>query len=355
MSDILLHSAVLDHTNAIKAFVNQRTCFVEPTSAAGYQCNTSLIGYPLKNSTRWTNFTISQCPNITCQWQTYLKPVLRSHPNGFSVCDTSSSKFAAASCSWTVPAGVTCAQFQLWGPGGGSSSICCCGGAPWGPTGSYMLVQMQVTPGHVYCMCAGCAINCCANQNDPGFGSSTWIRGCNLDVCAEAAYPYVCCWSTATQSDSTCLIRLPVRGGDLCSADSCSGWNFCWDTSGDGTYIPHAFGCRTWYVVTPDTSRNQLYYGLPEVYPALCINDSSLAGGACTISGPVFGFENCTCCWQAGNGSIAGSSAGGHCYAASQGYQQIPAVGGWGQFNCSGYGACAGDLGGMGMVCVSWC
>jgi hypothetical protein len=71
-------------------------------------------------------------------------------------------------CSWTVPAGITSAIFEVWGGGGGggsricgSTSMCCNQGMP-GAGGGYAKYSATVTPGDVYVLCAG----------GPGQGSS---------------------------------------------------------------------------------------------------------------------------------------------------------------------------------------
>jgi hypothetical protein len=79
-------------------------------------------------------------------------------------------------CNWTVPAGVTEAQFQLWGGGATGHAACCCGGAPQGAHGTYMIVQKQVTAGHVYCLCAGGASQqCCCSNHNPCDGCCSFV------------------------------------------------------------------------------------------------------------------------------------------------------------------------------------
>jgi hypothetical protein len=86
-------------------------------------------------------------------------------------------------------------------------------------------------------------------------------------------------------------------------------------------------------------------------------SDLSSPGTSWHVSAPVFGFENCTCCIPNSVLSSNGSMCDGHggCHrSAQQGYQQIPAVGGYGGWVCGGYSSGCGDSGGMGMICVSW-
>ena len=42
-----------------------------------------------------------------------------------------------ADCTWTVPAGASKVQFQIWGAGATGGAAQCCGGAPHGQNGSF--------------------------------------------------------------------------------------------------------------------------------------------------------------------------------------------------------------------------
>ena len=42
--------------------------------------------------------------------------------NGLKVCNTDAGFGCGTECTWTVPAGATCARFQAWGAGAGSGS-----------------------------------------------------------------------------------------------------------------------------------------------------------------------------------------------------------------------------------------
>lgn len=61
-------------------------------------------------------------------------------------------------CAWTVPAGVTRVQIELWGGGGGGgsgSTAECCGQNPGGGAGTYVNGFLTVNPGDVLTLCAG--------------------------------------------------------------------------------------------------------------------------------------------------------------------------------------------------------
>ena len=106
---------------------------------------------------------------------------------------------AGASCVWTVPAGVSEAQFQIWGAGGtgtGCSGSCCSFGLPGG-SGEYTYVRMAVSPGEIYTLCAGGA------YEQGSCYSSTCFDGCNSFVCG---------------SNSTCIMSC---GGSFGYAKMC--------------------------------------------------------------------------------------------------------------------------------------
>lgn len=346
MSDILIHAAIAENQKQMRKWV---TDTVDPTGLydVDWYANNKHAGWPIAGK-NWKSFEHSNCPIMVKCWKKYLSPIVKCHTNGFKVCETSGQFRCGTNCNWTVPAGVTSVQFQLWGPGGGNSGQCCCGGTPWGPSGSYMVSTVPVTPGQTYCLCAGCAYCCYADQTTPGLiGGPTWISGTNgYSVCAESAYSCVPQWNADVQSTVGHSCQIPSQDG--CGPNSCSGWNFCWDSGDDNLYVPHAFASQTWYVLSAQGSVN---YGLPSTYPSLCIG-SNLHCESCSFSAPVFGFEGCTCkgCSWA---SLCTGYGGCH-YQASQGYQQIPGVGGYAGWACGGYNSGCGDAGGMGMICVSY-
>lgn len=358
MSDILVHSAIVENQKYLRSWVLKQINPNAVDSIDYYACNCH-TGEPYKGyiSEGFVTKNVTQCPQIVKDWKKYLSPVVKCHTNGFKVCDTSGYYRCGASCTWTVPTGVTSVQFQLWGPGGGNSGQCCCGGTPFGPSGSYMVSTVPVVAGQVYCLCSGCAYCCYASQTTAsGQGSPTWISnsGTGYCVCAEGACTCYCCWNAAVGSNPQCGISIPSVSRGY-GPTQCSGWNFCWDENTDTVCVPSFFGAETWR--TPN-ALNSVNYGLPVVYPGIVIGcDLSTPGTSWTISAPVFGFEGCTCCWGNCTLSSYGSMCngyGGCAYTAANGYQQIPAVGGFGGWVCGGYSSYGGDAGGMGMICVSY-
>lgn len=86
-------------------------------------------------------------------------------------------------CAWTVPAGVTVAKFEVWGPGAGTLPGCCCSIQPFGMTGAYATICIPVVAGTVYTLCAGCAQCCYRCQTMAGSAS------CSSFVCISGSSP----------------------------------------------------------------------------------------------------------------------------------------------------------------------
>ena len=347
MSDVLLYAAVKENQRLLQDYIYVSANPGAPTSVS-YYSNNNLA--PLYNCYGRTINT--QCPPMVSAWKKYLTPLTVARANGFKVCDTSGYFRCGNSCLFTVPAGVTQVQFQLWGHGGGNSGQCCCGGSPWGPTGSYVMANVTVTPGEQFCLISGCAYCCYADQTTPGYNSMCTcvysVTTTNFALLAKGANPEYQYWCNSIAGNSMSQCGPPTDQG--CNPSSCSGWNFCWDSGNDRINIPHIFDCYTTWCTSCNTRGVTEIFGLPGIYPALFLGSGSLYTSY-QISPPVFGFENCTCCLSA---STIYYDFGGCCFQASAGYQQIPAVGGYGKYICGGYGACNGDAGGMGMICVSW-
>jgi hypothetical protein len=344
MSDVILYAALKENARLTKEYIDSKGTGVSIT----YYQTPQSPGYPYAS----TSAVTPTCPQVVQDWSRLLNPLVTIDPNGFKVCNGDGQFRCNACCLWTVPAGATRAQFQLWGPGGGTSNNCCCGGAPFGPSGAYVVVQMDVVPGQSYTLCSGCAVCCCASQTTPGGqGSPTFVTGTGLCVCAEGGNPCYCCWNRDINS-GTCGCAIPAvgqGGADFCAAHGCSGWNFCWDTGGDDTTVCHAFSYVTWNVSCAGTGRNLLCYGMNGLWPYMKIGPN-LNSGTLSVSTPVFGFESCVRqeSWD------SGGTCHGHCRHASQGFLQIPGAGGYASRVFGGCNACGGDYGRMGMVCVSW-
>jgi len=341
MSDVILYAALKENQRLAYADSGgPDTTFYETPQPAGY---------PVKGGSGGS----LTCPQLVIDWETNLKPVVQTGSSGFKVCDVSGYYRCGAGCAWTVPAGVDRVQFQIWGPGGGTSTNCCCGGAPFGPSGAYMIVQMDVTPGESFTLCSGCAYCCYAYQTTPGFcGSPSYITGTGFGLCVDSGLSCYCEWNADLGNPThSCGLWLPDPGGNGCGAMQCSGWNFCWDTNGDDVCVPYAFSRQSWRFTTAPSGRNHKAYGLNGLWPSIVIPNSGMQSPGYTSSTPVFGFESCVKVeyWN-------GNTCSGCCRSAVGGNEQlaIPSAGGYASQVYSGCQSCGGDSGRMGMICVSY-
>ena len=357
MSDVILYAAIKENERLQRELIE--LCaggggsfdYTQPAPA----------GYPY-NSTSGSGGggnEFSACPSIVTNWVNNLCPkVCPSQTYGFKVCDNSGNYRCNRNCNWSVPSGVSNVQVQMWGPGAGTSGNCCCGGSPFGPSGAYMVMQFCVNQSETYCFCSGCAYCCWGEQTTPGIcGSPTYFRSTSgIQACADSGISCFCYWNEDLKSNtSTCGHRIPDpdQKGGTCSANRCSGWNFCWDTGNDESSACHAFASRTTFHVTQQASdaREITQYGLNGLWPAHCTGSDLNQGTG--FSTPVFGFESCVC--QATySGADMNEGQRGCYWNAPNGYMRIPGAGGYHTYSCGGGNACQGDSGRMGMICVSW-
>lgn len=102
--------------------------------------------------------------------------------------------------TWTVPTGVTCATFEIWGGGGAGAPNCCCtcygGGA--GAGGGYSIKTIAVTPGNQYSIIVGSGgyqVECWFRSNACGCpGCTTYVTGANLtNFCAVGGQGGIWC------------------------------------------------------------------------------------------------------------------------------------------------------------------
>ena len=352
MSDVLLYSALKENQRLLEDYI----LFKAAEAAAGTASLSDFAATATLSGT-WNgggsdNSSTGQLYEI---WNATIGTVTAPLGNGFKVCDTSGYFRCGATCNWTIPAGVTRARFQSWGPGAGTGSNCCCGGAPFGASGAYTVVEIDVTPGEIFCLCAGCAYCCYAYQtNHGGCGGPTCIcsnAGLCWTTCSADTNGCFCKWhcvfQTAGETNKTGYCNLEAPGGQGCAINSCNGWNFCWDTAADDMCVDFAYDVtRTWAI--PDlTSRNGTSYGIPSMFPFMCIPSSGLNESR-SCPAPVFGYPglSCTFIWN-------GNSCFG-CNFTGCNHRQGPGSGGAASSVFSGCNSCGGDSGRMGMICVSW-
>jgi hypothetical protein len=177
-----------------------------------------------------------------------------SYPQGSRISNTDYVKVCGSgwmngegtNCTWTVPSGVTCARFQLWGAGQGSNPGCCCGGSPGGSNGAYTEMTIKVTPGDAYTICAGCSQSgaCCCSAYTPGYGCMSYVTG-NGICCLKADGEF--CYNTNCESFRCVKVCTGSAGGGCWywGSQYCTNSGHCWCSQGE--YC--AVGCATCGVV----------------------------------------------------------------------------------------------------------
>jgi len=296
-------------------------------------------------------------------------PETGSFNNGFKVCDQSGYYRCGCNCSWTVPGGVTCARFQLWGSGTPSGNSCCCGYGRPGTTGAYASVIIPVSSGQTYTLCAGCAY-CChpcwgGGQAD---GCPTYVQGPGLSsFCAMGGKTSICCeikthQNMGGQGKGYCIYNnwiyymgmcAQYNENDMCLSDSIPTSAYAWPRGGQNKYH--------W----PQIDNSEVTYNGSATSGAEVWGHNGLYGmfwtgngmRACATHPPVYGHLGCNdniqnntnydaCCYN----------RGGCCSMASQGCNRVPSRGGSYNMKCGGHtGYPQGDWGRMGMICVCYC
>lgn len=282
---------------------------------------------------------IPELPDTGCSWTT-----------GFKVCGTCYR--CGAFCSWTVPNGVTCARFQIWGAGAGTGFSCCCAFTPFGGTGAYASVIIPVTAGSTYNLCAGCAYCCCATAGGTNNvdGCASYVTGTGLsNFCAEGGEGSVWCELRTRCTQGSVQGYCRYLGGCICSNES-----ICWspNTSGDGTgypsccfdnMFPMISSCKQHY----GSATSGTVYGIRGSFGSIAVN----CNGTIRVQHPpIYGFASTSCCCCI----ITTNYSSGWCRSAASGYLRIPGAGGFAHFKCGGGTSNAGDQGKFGMVCVSY-
>ena len=277
-------------------------------------------------------------------------PSLTGASTGFKVCDAQAQFNCGATCSWVVPAGITRARFQLWGAGGGSGVGCCCGGSPFGSTGAYASVIIPVTAGNTYTICSGCAFCCFPSVGGVGRmpGCPSWVTGTGLvSFCADGGQGRLGNMMAALGGYNTQRLQNPLctasgpcfcnGGGDFCFTSSCA-------TCG---IIPYAPGAA-YFGTTNSTISPSIVYGIRGSWSLMCLSTNNY-GYECHP--PIYGFESTSRC----NPSYAGGNCCGYMCRAACNILQVPGAGGFYSHQMGGGTGGCGDMGRMGMVCVTYC
>lgn len=249
-----------------------------------------------------------------------------------------------SSCTFVVPSGVSKVQFDAWGPGAFAPGATCCGGSPWGSSGAFMSVQLEVTPGDSYCLTAGCSM-CCSAQAYPNYtcmnhswGTPTCLEGpglCNVRVEAGNQKGVAQIWLRG-HSDGGFFVN-QCRGNLVGGSGQCwcnSGYH-CYDNScatcgvlGGVASLSRVHGCtcKGFMYKIPglfgpyclDTN-NYGYYQAPPVplfaeCSQVCFNFTSNSCGGCNCSGTTSPFMK-----MPGQGGHAVHVMGGCCICGARG------------------------------------
>lgn len=298
-----------------------------------------------------------------------------------------------SSCTWTVPAGVTRAGFQLWGGGGGSSSGCCCGGHPGGSTGEFVSIIMDVSPGETYTIQNTCNY-CCLGyrggiQLSAGYAQ---VSGPGItSLCAAGGCGTLCSWSCSGRFglgfgfDPTigkyishkegsnysnngqygCRWMNPASTSPYGSCFCNSGYDYCFTNSCEtaGT-IPWMASHCTQTATTIDEARNPVCGWIPRRWNAMCY-DTNHYGWLCYAPTVCFGASGATTAMHPGSnycqGYTSGTCCGSNCSTAVQGgiagaaFGCMPGHGAVFSHAMGGNNSVCGDTGRGAAVRVSFC
>ena len=353
--------------------------------------------YPIESgdaASIWRSTMISE-------WRTNIDPYTTPKANSLCCFDTSGNYRCGNAFAWTVPANTSRITVQMWGAGGGSGAMCCCGMSPPGRNGSYVVAQIDVCPGEVFCFCRGCAYCCCATNTTigaPGGVCGSFMCYCGnpnggdvaggsssvFKLCAPGAdLSCVCQWNCRTCQTfsgytTACNNNLPsIKAGQstsvgaeltTLSADLCNecsimecgnGWHYCWDTGADDAYMPPIYGCRIPSItgaIEQVTNKNMVIRGIPTIYPEVAIG-ASMQDSGFSQPAPVYGFtkqQDGTDPLQNGYIPFTGSTCNGHCFNVQASGMCVPGMGAVGSSVYGGCNACPGGTGRAGLICISW-
>lgn len=280
-------------------------------------------------------------------------PGLTGATQGFKVCDTATQFNCDKCCQWTVPDGVTRARFQLWGAGGGSGVGWCCGGSPFGSTGAYASVIIPVTAGDTYTICSGCAF-CCfalacnyvlAEARVPGCPSFVIGNGLS-NFCANGGQGRMGNWMASYGQPNVDRLAGLINtngGSSICGAGSF----YCSGSCGTCEVIPHVAGA-SYFGTTTSSTNPSIVYGIRGMWPCWCLTSNNYG---CQLHPPIYGFESTSCCKV----GFTCATCRGCCNRAQCCVLCVPGAGGWPSWSNGGCRCNCGDIGRMGMVCVTYC
>jgi len=238
-------------------------------------------------------------------------------------------------CLWTVPQGVYCATFEVWGAGGQGNNKCCCScyAGVGGVGGGYASRTIAVQPGWQYTLCAGGGgWDACWNANQIGAcqcrGCASFVMGCGLGYGGAACND---CKPGRLQADGG-------LGGGWCN--DCFEWGAC---TGGHFKSPYKCGCAHGGDINLQGGRGAMM-ACPSGHCAWFVSGSSGFGGPDLIS-----IRVC-CCYQCGQGRGAGDAVCGCCGSFPGGGGGMNVM--LGADHCDGC-SCSG-MGGNGMIKITY-
>ena len=292
-------------------------------------------------------------------------PTLPSVTGTVCVYDASGYYRCGASCAWTVPAGATYARFQMWGAGAAASSAPqCCGISVWGGSGAYASVILPVTPGQIYCACAGCALCCNKNVSSNysiGAGCASFVVGPNLtNVCADGGEPSPYCWLTRVRGEAEGGIGYCVIANASTIVGGSSPYGYNWCMCGQGGFCNYA--CQDADAIIPFSTSCKIYYGCVGNATAACHcvvgapgmfnsnGSTSYQTYMCLYHPPVINQTSC-CCYMC---TSASATCNGCLKNACTGVFQVFGRGGSPSSNSGGTTTSYGGQGTSGFVKIEY-
>jgi len=258
-----------------------------------------------------------------------------------------------SACTFTVPSGVSKVQFDAWGPGAFTPGATCCGGSPWGSSGAFMSVQLEVTPGDSYCLTAGCSL-CCSAQAYPNYtcmnhswGTPTCLEGpglCNVRVEAGNQKGVAQIWLRG-HSDGSFFVN-------QCRGNLAGGSGQCWCNSG---YHCYDNSCATCGVQGGVASLSRVHgctckgfmYKIPGLFGPYCLDTNNYGYYQAP---PVPLFAECS---QVCFNFTSNSCGGCNCSSTSSPFMKMPGQGGHAVHVMGGCCIC-GARGNMGAVRITY-
>tara|TARA_B100000686_G_C16791838_1_gene979247 strand:- start:502 stop:1578 length:1077 start_codon:yes stop_codon:yes gene_type:complete len=356
--DVLIYSALNEQAALKKDIAEKQKCLFDlklnakdPAAAGGAS------GDPVECAKAWLGSTGNEkahwfCPDDTSLWTIYTGG---GWTGEVEVCDTSGYYRCGASCTWTVPSGVTKARFQIWGAGGGANKPpCCCGHTVFGSTGAYASVIIPVESGWTYTLCAGCAY-CCYGYTTENHrrwsGHCSYVQGCKLcNFCASGGQGSMGTWMSMIGTPCTCRYQYYTNGNGMRFCNNGADW--CWDgenSQGEVMYIAGAGYHGNIKDIENPTAEN-VVYGLRGIWPRNCWDGNHYGY---EIHAPVWdgtqAYES-KCCVQYTSGNCCGCQ----CSAWAMNCLRMPGAGGWGSHAMGGGNGLYGDSGKFGKVHVCY-